>query len=131
MSSLQKDVSKKRYPIIAACKHARLKGSRDSVDHSPQNKLCQFGKCKGMTRYHGVDVMPSFVTSMAKRRKRTCIDLYSPPPSKSLPICKLCFDFALWHINHKWNILALLSRTFPNVSRDVWRHIETFLWVRQ
>ena len=131
------DPQKKRYPIIAACRHARKKETRDSSTHTEDVRECVFGKCTNPTRYHGVDVTQAAILALAKKRKTmekfgygiasTPVPIQSSP--SFLPMCKTCFDFARWHVIHKWNILALLSRSFPDVSRDVWRHIESFLWV--
>ena len=62
-------------------------------------------------------------------RRTTGTDPTIPESPTFLPMCKTCFDFARWHVTHKWNILALLSRTFPDVCCDVWMYIESFLWI--
>lgn len=142
MSKRGREPTSVRYPIIAACRHARIKDTRDTLVHDPKlNRLCVFGKCQNVTRYCGVDVKAAAISATAKRRKRLQA-LYArfdgqvlpaqprlPEPKSMLPMCKECFNFALWHINHKWNILALLSRSRPEISRDVWSHIEKYLWI--
>lgn len=43
-------------------------------------------------------------------------------------MCKNCFKFAAWHVDHKFNILALLQTQRPEVPHDAWKMIEEYTW---
>ena len=112
-----------RFPIIAACSHARRKPSRTTMPKVSNYKYCAFDRCQANTRFSGIYLPPFNPT---KRYHGDILQfLYA-----QVPMCIDCFEFASWHVKHKWNILALLSRAFPQISRNAWSVIESFTWIR-
>lgn len=121
-------MKRRRLPILAACRHVRIKSSRNTA---PQAKdwahTCSFGNCRNKSSglgvvIHGVD---PFVFPRTRHR-----------PGTFAPMCASCFKFAQWHVHTKWKVFRMLKAisedTGPigNVPRGVWTLIESHTWTK-
>lgn len=63
-----------------------------------------------------------------KQRCRMGLAHFRCPTGGCVSMCRECFKFSVWHVEHKFTVLLLLQLWQPELTHNVWKLIEEYTW---